>query len=203
MTTGFPQSQSLPKPRSRYSSEDYFALEAEAEKIGGDRREYRQGEVIPMTGGTPEHNKIAGALYAILWMSLRQKPYSVFIADQRLWIPEPQVYTYPDVMVIPDPVILQENRKDTVTHPLFIAEVLSESTSAYDRGDKFAAYRTIPTFQEYLLIHQSKPQVEQFVRQADHQWLFSDHAGLEAQICLAAIALEITLADLYATIFQE
>ncbi|MDG2992082.1 Uma2 family endonuclease [Candidatus Synechococcus calcipolaris G9] len=183
-----------------YTIEDYLALEAESEVMDGIRREYRNGEIICMTGGTPEHNKVVGSLYAVLWTSLRKKPYSVFITDQRLWVPELQVYTYPDVMVMADPVILQENRKDTVTNPLLIAEVLSDSTSAYDRGDKFAAYRTIPTFQEYLVIDQTRPYGEQFVKQADHQWLFSDHSGLDAKINLVSVGVEVALVDLYESV---
>lgn len=185
------------------TTEDYFALEAEAEATDGVRREYRNGEVLLMTGGTPAHNKLAGALYAALWFSLRKQPYSIFITDQRLWIPESKVYTYPDVMVVANPVVLQDNRKDTVTNPLLVAEVLSDSTSSYDRGDKFAAYRTIPTFQEYLVIDQARPYVEQFVKQADHQWLFTDHSGLDASINLVSVGFEIALADLYESVLGE
>lgn len=186
-----------------YTVEDYLALEAEAEMTDGLRREYRNGEIVCMTGGTPEHNKLAGALYAALWFSLRKKPYSIFITDQRLWVPELKVYTYPDVMVIADPVVLQANRKDTVTNPLLIAEVLSNSTSSYDRGDKFATYRTIPTFQEYLVIDQGRPYIEQFVKQADHEWLFTDRSGLDATINLVSIDVEIALADLYESVLGD
>ena len=114
-----------------------------------------------MTGGTPEHNKIASALNALLWFALRGKPYSLFITDQRLWIPSTDFHTYPDVMVIADPVDLKPDRKDTVTNPLLLAEVLSDSTENYDRGDKFEAYRTLPSLQEYLLIDPSRPHLEQ------------------------------------------
>ncbi|AFY59551.1 Uma2 family endonuclease [Synechococcus sp. PCC 6312] len=186
-----------------YTVEDYFSLEAEAEVTDGLRREYRHGEIVCMTGGTPEHNKVAGALYAVLWFSLRKKSYSIFITNQRLWVPEFKVYTYPDVMVIADPVVLQDNRRDTVTNPLLIAEVLSDSTSPYDRGDKFAAYRTIPTFQEYLVIDQARPYVEQFVKQADHQWLFTDHSGLDTSIKLVSVGVEIALADLYESVLGD
>lgn len=180
----------------RYTAEEYLALEVESEI----RSEYRNGEIRPMTGATPEHNKISSALNALLWFGLRGKPYSLFITDQRLWISGADLYTYPDVMVIANPVELKPGRKDTVTNPILIAEVLSDSTKAYDRDEKFAAYRTISSFQEYLLIDQSQPHVEQYVKQAANQWLFTEYSGKEAKVTLSSVGVEIALADLYETI---
>jgi Uma2 family endonuclease len=119
------------------------------------------------------------------------------VTDQRLWIPERNLYTYPDVMVIPRPIVLQPGRKDTVMNPILIVEVLSDSTENYDRGDKFAAYRTIETVQEYLLINQSQRHVEQYAKQRANQWLFTEYDGEEAQVALASIPVEIALVDLY------
>ena len=176
-----------------YTSEEYLNLE-----ISSDiRNEYRNGEIIPMTGGTPAHNQLISALNALLWFGLRGKPYSLFMADQRLWIPDRQLYTYPDGMVIKNPVELQSGRKDTVTNPLLLAEVLSNSTKAYDRDEKFAAYRTLPSFQEYLLIDQSCLHLEQYVKQGDRQWLFREYDQPDDKIMLDSIALEIRLGDLY------
>ena len=176
-----------------YSVEEYLALERESVH----RNEYRNGAIVPMTGGTPAHNKLASALNALLWFSLRGKPYSVFITDQRLWIPAKDLYTYPDVMAIANPVELQPGRTDTVMNPILLAEILSDSTEQYDRGDKFKAYRTIPTFQEYLLIDQHRPYVEQFVRQGDRQWLLTEHTDLKDAIALSSIPVTIVLGDLY------
>jgi Uma2 family endonuclease len=176
-----------------YTTEEYLALEVESET----RNEYRDGEIVPMTGGTPDHNQIAVILNALLWLALRGKPYSIFSADQRLWIPERKIYTYPDSMVIPRPVELQQGRTDTVMNPILIAEVLSKSTKEYDRDEKFATYRTIPTFQEYLLIDQYRPHVEQYVKQDAHQWLFTEYDGIDARVKLSSVPVEIGLADLY------
>lgn len=183
-----------------YTAEEYLALEVESEI----RNEYRNGEIVSMTGGTPNHNKLTSALSALLWFALRQKPYSVFVTDQRLWIPECDLYTYPDIMTIAEPLELKPGRKDTVVNPILLAEVLSPSTAEYDRADKFAAYRTISTVQEYLLIAQDKPQVEQFVKQAEREWLFIDHQGLDAVVKVRSLGVEIALADLYEAInWQE
>ncbi|MEB3312163.1 MAG: Uma2 family endonuclease [Snowella sp.] len=179
-----------------YTPEEYLTLETSSEI----RNEYRNGEITPMTGGTPAHNQIISALNALLWFGLRGKNYSIFVTDQRLWIPDKNLYTYPDVMVIQNPLQLQTGRKDTVINPLLIAEVLSDSTKAYDRDEKFAAYRTVSTFQEYFLIEQSSPHIEQYIKQADRQWLFREYDGLESKIQLHSVSLELALADLYENI---
>ena len=186
-------------PTKHHSAEDYLALEVESEI----RNEYRNGEIVPMTGGTPEHNKIVSALTALLWFGLRGKPYSVFVTDQRLWIPEPDVYTYPDIMVTPRPVDRKPGRKDTVMAPLLVAEILSQSTQGYDRGEKFEAYRTIPTLQEYLLIDQYNPHVEQYVKQAENQWLFTEHRDLDQSFALQVVNVDIALGDLYEAVFSS
>jgi Uma2 family endonuclease len=176
-----------------YTAEEYLVLEVASQT----RSEYRNGEIVPMTGGTPAHNKIISALNALLWFGLRGKPYSLFMTDQRLSIPAAKLYTYPDAMVIHNPVELHPGRKDTVTNPILIAEVLPDSTKDYDRNEKFAAYRTISTFQEYLLIDQYQPHVEQYVKQESNKWLLTEYSGKDAQVILSSIPVEIELADLY------
>jgi Uma2 family endonuclease len=182
-----------PLPTKTYSPEEYLALEVESET----RSEYRNGEIVEMTGGTPTHNEIAGDLFVLLKAALKGKPYSIFMTDQRLWMPAANTHCYPDIMIVTRPIVLLEGRKDTVTNPLFIAEVLSDSTRAYDRGDKFGAYRAIDTFQEYLLIDQHQIHAEQFTKQSINQWLFIEHSGKDARITLSSVGVEVALADLY------
>jgi Uma2 family endonuclease len=179
-----------------YTIDEYLELEIASET----RSEYRNGEIIPMTGGTPEHNRISGNLYIALSLGLKRKPYEVFHVDQRLWIPEVGIYTYPDVMVLSKPLQLQTGRKDTVINPCFIAEVLSKSTQNYDRSEKFIAYRTIPTFQEYLLIDQYRIHVEHHLKTAAHQWLFSEYDDPTVTLSLSTLELQIQIAELYENI---
>jgi Uma2 family endonuclease len=180
----------------RYTVDEYLDREIASET----RSEYRNGEIIPMTGGTPEHNRISGNLYIALSLGLKRKPYEVFHVDQRLWIPSVSLYTYPDVMVLPKPLELQTGRKDTVVNPCFIAEVLSKSTQNYDRGDKFVSYRTIPSFQEYLLIDQSHIHVEHHVKTAAHQWLLTEYDDPTVTLSLSAFEFEIQIEQLYENI---
>lgn len=179
-----------------YSIVEYLDLEIESEI----RSEYRNGEIVPMTGGTPNHNDIAGNLYILLKSALKGQEYRTFYADQRLWVPAANLYTYPDVMVVPKPLELQMGRKDTLLNPCFIAEVLSKSTQSYDRGEKFVAYRTMPNFQEYLLIDQYRIHVEHHVKTAVNQWLFSEYDDLKITLTCRTFGLQFQIADLYENI---
>ncbi|MCY7286333.1 MAG: Uma2 family endonuclease [Cyanobacteria bacterium CAN_BIN43] len=176
-----------------YSPEEYLELEV----ASGDRHEYIDGQIILMTGGLPNHNQIAGNLYATLNFALRRKSYQAFMTDQRLWIPQRRIYTYPDVMAVASPLELQEGRKDTLTNPILIAEVLSKSTQSYDRGGKFAAYRTIPSVQEYILIDQHSVQVNQYIKKESNEWVFRAYEAESDVLALASVPCEISLADLY------
>ncbi len=181
------------KTEKSYSPEEYLDLEIDSE----EKHEYINGEIISLTGRTPNHNKIAGNLYAALNLVLKPQPYDVFVTDQRLWIPTEKIYTYPDVMIIEGELQFQEGRRDTLTNPIIIAEVLSTSTESFDRCTKFAAYRTIPTFKEYILIDQYTMQVEQFTQTESGKWLLSEHQGEDSKLSLKFIDFEISLADLY------
>lgn len=179
-----------------YTAEEYL----ESEILSAERHEYLNGEIRLMTGGTPNHNDIAGNFYILLKLALKTKPYRVFYVDQRLWIPERNIYTYPDVMVLPSPIQLQEKRTDTVVNPCLIAEVLSKSTKDYDRSEKFLAYRTIETFQEYLLIDQYQIHVEHYLKTGANQWLLSEYTDPQVTLSLSSINLELNIVDLYENI---
>jgi Uma2 family endonuclease len=182
-----------------YTPEEYLEIEIASET----RHEYRNGEIIEMTGGMPNHNEISSILNAILRLSLKGKPYGIFVADQRLWIPEANLHTYPDIMVVPKPIELQTGRKDTITNPCFIAEVLSKSTQNYDRSEKFVAYRSIPSFQEYLLISQYQVRVEHYMKTAPDRWLFSEYSDPNTILTLSSFDLQLSIADLYENIDFE
>ncbi len=179
-----------------YSREEYLEFETAAE----ERHEYVNGEIRPMTGGTPDHNELAINLATLLKSALRGKPYRIFAADQRLWIPDRNLYTYPDLMVVEKPLQLQTGRTDTVINPCFIAEVLSKSTQDHDHGEKFPAYRTVESFREYLLIDQYSIHVEHYVKTAANQWLLSEYDDPQARLSLRAFAAQIDIIALYENI---
>ncbi|OUL35616.1 hypothetical protein BV372_10440 [Nostoc sp. T09] len=176
-----------------YSPEEYLELEVNSE----ERHEYIDGQIILMTGGTPNHNQIAGNFYSALNFALKRQPYRVFFTDQRLWIPNRRIHTYPDVMMVKTPLEYEEGRKDTLINPVFIAEVLSKSTKSYDRDEKFAAYRTISNFQEYVLIDQYRMHVEQYFKTENNKWIFSEYEDGDVILSLASVSFQISLVDIY------
>lgn len=179
--------------KKNYSLLEYFEFEINAL----ERHEYINGKIISIADGTPNHNRIIGNLYATLNFAYKNQPYEVFFADQRLWIPERRILTYPDIMVVSGELQLQEGRKDTIINPLMITEVLSSSTRSYDKDEKFAAYRTIPAFQEYVLIDQYSYHIERYYKTPQKNWVFAEYKNLTDIIDLNCCLLQISLADIY------
>ncbi len=111
--------------------------------------------------------------------------------------PDKQIYTYPDVMVIEGNPTYYNNRTDTITNALIIAEVLSKSTQGYDRQPKFEDYRTIASFQEYLLIDQTRIYVEQYAKTGAKRWELQVYNAEDEAISLSSVPLQISLKELY------
>lgn len=176
-----------------YSPEEYLALEEAADY----KSEYIDGQIFPMAGGSTNHNRIAGNIYAELNFAFKTQDYEVFMSDLRLWIPQKRIYTYPDVMVVVGEPEYFNNRTDTITNPKIIIEVLSGSTKGYDQVGKFEAYRTIPTFAEYLLVDQTKIYVEQYSKTANKRWSLREYDAEDTSLNLALVQFQISLADVY------
>ncbi len=179
--------------KQSYTLSEYLELEEKAEY----KNEYVNGQIFPMTGGSTNHNTISLNLSSELNFAFKRQDYKVFMGDVRLWIPDKQIYTYPDVMVIEGSPRYYNNRTDTITNPLIIAEVLSKSTQGYDRQAKFADYRTIPGFQEYLLIDQTRIYVEQYAKTGEKRWELREYNAEDELISLSSVSLQISLKDLY------
>jgi Uma2 family endonuclease len=176
-----------------YTTEEYLALEEKAEY----KHEYRNGEIVAMAGGTINHNEIAGNVYANLKFALKGQKYRVFIGDVRLWIPRYNQYTYPDVMVISGDPIYHQKGNTTITNPLLIMEVLSQSTQDYDRGTKFNYYRSIPELREYILVDQYSLKIEQFSKNNQGQWMLTEYETEEKTLSLESLNLQLNITDIY------
>jgi len=185
------QDSSIPEKKI-YTPEEYLALEEKAEC----KHEYRNGEIFAMAGGTINHNEIVTNLCTYLKVALKGKKYRVFIGDVRLWIPQYNQYTYPDVMVISGEPNYHKGLT-TVTNPLLIMEVLSQSTQDYDRGTKFTYYRSIPELQEYILIDQYSYKIEQFSKNNQEQWLLKEYQTQKENLFLASLKLQLNIIDIY------
>jgi Uma2 family endonuclease len=146
-----------------------------------------------VTEATPNHNKIAGNLYARLNLALQQTPHEVYIIDRPLTIETKSFTTYPDVMVV-------AGEGDDPLEPILIAEVLSHSSAGYDRSSKFTAYRSLPSFQEYLIIDQYAMGVEHYLKNDSRSWIFTAYEHPAETILLSSIGCRLTVAELYSKI---
>ncbi len=186
------------QPRS-YTLEEYRKLEETAEF----RSEYRDGEIVPMTGGTINHNRITGNIYSFVKYALRGQNAEAFINDLRLWIPRYRRGTYPDVMVISGESVFSDGRKDEILNPTLIVEVLSNSTEDFDRENKFRFYRSIPDFCEYILVDQYEFLVEQYFKNESGQWLFQEYEGETVSVSFVSLGLQMSMSDIYEKVIFE
>lgn len=171
------------------SVEEYLAWEPAQE----ERYEYWDGDIVAMSGGTRNHNRISGNLFKLLDDALGDRACEVYIVDVKVQVEPNRKYFYPDVVVTCDP---RENDPQWVQYPCLIIEVLSPSTEAADRGKKFAKYRQSPTLQEYVLVEATQPGVEVFRRNEQGKWVLSEYS-LEETMLLESVGVEIAIADLY------
>ena len=177
----------------RYTVDEYLELEEKAEF----KSEFVNGDIIPMAGATANHNILTAKFLARILLALEDLDYAVFMNDMRLWMPDQERYTYPDVMVVKGQPIFTDEKQTGITNPCLIIEVLSNSTGEYDRENKFKLYRSIPSFQEYILVEQTSYGVEQYAKQANGKWLLADYVGEDAVLKLESVDFEISLMDLY------
>jgi Uma2 family endonuclease len=179
--------------KSTYSFAEYLQLEETA----AYKHEYQDGEIVPMTGGTTDHNKIALNFAAYLKFALKGQKYNIFIGDVKLWIAQYRQVTYPDVMLIEGEPIYYETGKTTITNPRLIVEVLSKSTQNYDQGDKFLYYRSLPELQEYIMISQSRPYIMQYNKTEENKWLLTEYEGENARLSLTSVNFALSFQEIY------
>ena len=177
-------------PDSLYmSAAEYLEWEPTQE----ERHEYWDGEVVAMSGGTRNHNRISGNFFKLLDDALINRDCDVYIADVKVQVEPGRKYFYPDVVVTCDE---RDDDAQIVQFPCLIIEVLSPSTEAIDRGAKFARYRQFRSLQEYVLVQVDRPKVEVFRRHNLNQWVLSEY-DLEDTLLLESIDVEITISNLY------
>jgi Uma2 family endonuclease len=182
-------------PERRYTLEEYFELERTSE----ERFEFWDGEVFCMSGVSDEHDAIEGNIHAFLRAQIRERGCRVFLANMRIKVPSAPPYRYADLSVVCGKVALEEaGGVDALTNPQLIVEVLSPSTEAHDRGEKFTHYKSIPTLREYLLVAQHRPHVTRLFRQDDGTWIHTEANDLEATLTLASLGCELPLTEIYA-----
>jgi len=171
------------------SAEEYLIWEPTQEL----RYEYWDGEVVAMSGGTRNHNRVSFNFSKLLDDALADRSCEVYIVDVKVQVEPGQKYFYPDVVVTCDE---RDTDPQLIQFPCLIIEVLSPSTEAVDRGKKFAKYRQSPTLQEYVLVQVEQPGVEVFRRSEQGKWVLSEY-NFDEILQLESVGVEITMSDLY------
>lgn len=186
-------------PRLRYTPEEYLAIDRAAEC----KSEYVAGEIFRVptaggwAGGSENHNTITFNLSGLLHSQLRGGPCRGFAGDMRVSAGEGELYVYPDILVVCGERRFMDERRDILINPTVIMEVLSSTTEAFDRGEKFEGYRRLKSLQDYLLVAQDRPHVEQYARQPDDRWLLSEAGGTGTDIALPSIGCVLRLSEIY------
>lgn len=179
------------EPAIRTSYADYLTFE----RTAPTKHEYVAGMVVAMAGGTPEHARLASSLGRLLGNAIEGRPCAVFSSDLRVRIAETNRSTYPDLTVVCGRRETADDDGDAIVNPTILVEVLSDSTEADDRGEKFAHYRRLGSLQEYVLVAQKARRVEVYRREGE-RWVLTEH-GPGAIVELPSIAAHIPVDDIY------
>ncbi len=175
-----------------YKPEEYLALERKAEY----KSELIYGEIIAMAGTSRQHNILTGAFYTAISRKLKSMPCHVYFTDIRVAINKTNLYTYPDIIITCGKEDFLDAHLDTLLNPVCIAEILSDSTEKYDRGDKFLHYQNIESLQEYFLVSQNKKLVEKFKR-SEKNWIYTSYSNETSEIPLDFANSFILLSEIY------
>ncbi len=180
-------------PKILLTSQEYLSRERKA----AFKSEFYRGEMFAMAGASWEHTSVKDNIARHAGNQLDDGPCRVLTSDLRVKVDATGLYTYPDIVIVSDEPLFEDNMFDTLLNPLALMEVLSDSTERYDRGTKAGHYRRIPSLKEYILIAQDEPLVERYVRQPDDSWLLTEFRGLTQTLTLASAPATIKLADIY------
>ncbi len=192
----------LPKAKPYFTVDQYLAIERKSR----DRHDFLDGVIYAMAGESDPHGDITFNIGGILYVQLRGSPCVGRMKDTKVRSgPEPTglhasagLYSYPDILVICGERQFHDVHKDVILNPTAIVEVLSESTEAFDRGEKFNRYQTWnPSLRDYLLVAQDQARIEHYSRQDDGRWTYQRHLGLEAVVVIPSINCTLKLADVY------
>lgn len=179
--------------KQHYTFEEYLALEEKAEF----KSEYHNGEIYAMSGGTPVHSKIALSISGELRSALKGRDCEAYTSDLKIRIETANRGVYPDTSVFCEELSYYKDRKDVVTNPTLVVEVLSPSTADFDRTGKFMLYAQLPTLEEYVLIDTKRAYVEVFKRQPNGKWLLSTYTKLTDTVEFESIEVTVPMSEIY------
>jgi len=181
--------------KKTYTLEEYFELEEKAVY----KSEFQNGKIIPMPGGTINHNRIKIKISTRLSIIVEKEglDWEVFDSDQKIFLPAINQSVYSDTCVVSGKLETYKSGNQAILNPVLIFEVASDSTSGYDRKGKFRKYNTLPSFREYVLVDQEPPVVDVLYKMEEGDWRMKTYIGLEAVIPLESIGVSLKMADIY------
>ncbi|GDX78704.1 hypothetical protein LBMAG42_05150 [Deltaproteobacteria bacterium] len=177
---------------------EYLQLELNT----GIKHEWRSGVAVAMAGGTLPHAQLSTRLLGILYGRLLKKPCQPWNSDAKVRIPTEDVSTYPDISVVCGDPVRDELDRNTITNPTVLFEVLSESTENYDRSEKFAYYRALPSLRDYVLVSSHRIAIEHYERRPDGSWLFRE-LGAGEVLSLRSLRVRLRVSEVYAGVELE
>lgn len=189
------------EPKDWISPQQYLEIERNSE----EKHEYIDGEIRAMAGASINHNRININIAASIHSQLRGSSRETMSNDQRVRVPDSRLYTYPDVMIVCGEPQFDDQRNgvDTITNPSVLIEVLSPSTAAKDKGDKFDWYQCMTSLQDYVLVSQNSMRVEHYARQSDHSWLLRVFENSSDTLQLTGAPTTLLLGDVYERVSLE
>ncbi|KAA1261438.1 hypothetical protein LF1_39860 [Rubripirellula obstinata] len=186
-------------PQSFLTPQQYLTREREA----SFKSEFYRGETFAMAGASREHNLIVGNVVREVGNSLKSRDGEVYTSDLRVKVSATGLYTYPDATVVCEDPQFEDDQMDTLINPTVLFEVLSKSTESYDRGTKFAQYRSIASLKEVVLITQDRLSVESFLRQDDGSWLLRETVTLDESAEFSSISVSVPMSEIYRNVKFE
>jgi Uma2 family endonuclease len=185
--------------KNKFTIEEYLQMELASE----EKHEYYRGEIFAMSGPKVAHNIIAVNLTVLLGQKLKGKSCKPFNSDQRIYIPQNSLFTYPDISIICGEIITLNNDDWNILNPAVIIEVLSAATKDYDRGGKFKLYRDIVTLKEYVLVDTETISVEVFRINDSGHWELEEYRKMDDSLLVKTIGVSIPLIEIYEGIKLE
>jgi Uma2 family endonuclease len=177
---------------ARMTAAEYLAME----RAAPTKHERWNGEVYAMAGASLAHNLLVGNLIRLLGNLLLDGPCIVLPSDMKVHVPATDGYVYPDVTVVCGEPELVGTDSDVIANPRLVVEVLSESSERFDRGEKFAGYRSLPSVMSYLLVAQDRVRVEHYEREAESSWVLREH-GPGARLQLRSVEGSLEIDEIY------
>lgn len=182
-----------------YTIQEYLDFEDQSDT----KHQFYNSEIFAMSGATLNHNIIASYTAFALMNAFKGKPCIVTGADLKVQIEKNDLFTYPDVSIFCGEPEFYKKRNDTITNPVLIVEVLSDSTEAFDRGKKFELYRTLKTFQHYILISQKEIHLEYFFKNEKNNWELEEFKEMKDVLKIYGFDVEISLEEIYSKVTFE